>query len=82
LGSILVPSNLKTEDYSMNQTRVPKVRASASTRDGVLSVTLLNLNPNSSESVEISITGNDYSSASGQIITAENMNDFNDFGQP
>jgi len=77
----LVPSNLKTEDYSLDRRRVPKVHASASTKDGILSVTLVNLNPNSNESVEISITGNEYSAASGQIITAENMNDFNDFGQ-
>ncbi|WP_340114819.1 alpha-N-arabinofuranosidase [Maribellus mangrovi] len=77
----LVPMNLKTDDYSVERRRVPSVNASASTKDGVLSVTLVNLNPNSSQSVEFNVTGNDYSSASGQIVTAENMNDYNDFGQ-
>ena len=77
----LVPMNQKTGDYSFDGKKVPNIYSSASTKDGVLSVTMVNLNPNNSEPVEINITGNDYSSASSQIITAENMNDYNDFGQ-
>ncbi len=77
----LVPMNQKTGDYSFDGKKVPNIYTSASTKHGVLSVTMVNLNPNNSEPVEINISGNDYSSASGQIITAENINDYNDFGQ-
>jgi len=77
----LVPSNMSTDDYTFDGKTVPNVQASASTKDGVLSVTLVNLNPNKAETVEIDITGNEYSAASGQIITSENINDYNDFGK-
>ncbi len=77
----LVPSHINTDDYTLDGKTVPNVQASASTKDGVLSVTLVNLNPNETETVEIDITGNAYNAASGQIITSENINDYNDFGR-
>ncbi|MCY1719472.1 alpha-N-arabinofuranosidase [Prolixibacteraceae bacterium Z1-6] len=77
----LIPSNLKTEKYELDGKSVPAVHVSASTKDGVVSITLCNLNPNKSESIDINITGDDFSSVSGQIITSDNMNDFNDFGR-
>ncbi len=76
----LIPANLETGTYKLDGKSVPAVHVSASTKDDVVSITLCNLNPNKSESVDINITGNDFSSASGQIITSENMNDYNDFG--
>ncbi|WP_159522573.1 alpha-N-arabinofuranosidase [Sunxiuqinia indica] len=76
----LIPANLETGTYELDGKSVPAVHASASTKDDVVSITLCNLNPNKSESVDINITGNDFSSASGQIITSENMNDHNEFG--
>jgi alpha-N-arabinofuranosidase len=77
----LIPSNMKTGTYELDGKKVPAVHVSASTKDDVVSITLCNLNPNKSESIDIDITGDEFSSASGQIITSENMNDFNDFGR-
>jgi len=77
----LVPENLETGKYSFEGKSIPKVQASSSIKDGVLSVTLCNLDPNNSEQIEIVIPGSEYKSASGQIITAENLNDYNDFGK-
>ncbi len=77
----LVPSHLKTGEYSLERHSVPKVNASASTKDGALNLTLCNLDPNNSESVEIDVTGVEYTSASGQIVTSDNMNNYNDFGK-
>ncbi|WP_423128425.1 alpha-N-arabinofuranosidase [Gaoshiqia sp. Z1-71] len=77
----LIPSNLKTGKYELDGKSVPAVHASASTKDGQVSITLCNLNPNKSESIDISLTGQNVSSASGQIVTAKNMNDYNDFGK-
>jgi hypothetical protein len=31
--------------------------------------------------VDINITGQNFSAADGQIVTAKNTNDYNDFGQ-
>lgn len=77
----LIPINLKSGNYEMDGESVPTVHASASTKDGVVSITLCNLNPNKSESVEIAVTGNEFSAASGEILTANKMNAYNDFGK-
>jgi alpha-N-arabinofuranosidase len=42
---------------------------------------MCNLNPKDNEKVEIAIPGNEFSLVNGQVITAENINDFNDFGK-
>ncbi len=77
----LIPMNLKTGQYEYNGQSVPSVYGSASTKDGVVSITLCNLNPNKAENIDLTITGQDFASSTGQMITAENMNDYNDFGQ-
>ena len=77
----LIPANLETEKYEFEGRAIPAISASASVKDGILSITLCNLNPNKAENIDISFTGQEYSSSSGQIITAKNINDYNDFGQ-
>jgi alpha-N-arabinofuranosidase len=77
----LIPANLKTDKYELDGQSVPAVNASASTKDGVISITLCNLNPNAGENVELSLPGSELSTSNAQIITAKNMNDFNDFGK-
>jgi alpha-N-arabinofuranosidase len=39
------------------------------------------LNPNKTQRVGIQITGQDFTTANGEIVTAQNMNDYNDFGR-
>jgi alpha-N-arabinofuranosidase len=77
----LIPVNLETEEYELNGISVPAVNASASIKDGIVSITLCNLNPNKAENVDLTITGQHFTASEGQILTAKNMNDFNDFGQ-
>ncbi|MBN2634971.1 MAG: alpha-N-arabinofuranosidase, partial [Prolixibacteraceae bacterium] len=77
----LIPANLKTDKYELDGQSVPAVNASASTKDGVISITLCNLNPNAGENVELSLPGSELSTSNAQILTAKNMNDFNDFGK-
>lgn len=77
--AMLVPSVLETGDYTFDGKTVPNVSSSASMKDGVLSVTLCNLDPNNSENIEIDITGNYFASASGKIVTSDNLNNYNDF---
>lgn len=77
----LVPADITTGNYELDGKSVPTVQASASTKDGVVSITLCNLNPHKSEKIEIAVEGNDYSISSGKIITSDKMNSFNDFGK-
>ncbi len=77
----MVPVSLKCENYEYDGGSIPAVNASASVKDGVLSITLCNLNPNKSESIDLTLAGQEFTSASGQIVTGKNMGDYNDFGK-
>lgn len=77
----LIPVNLQCEDYTYDGKSVPAVNVSASEKDGVVSITFCNLNPDKDENISIALGDAEYASASGQIITAPHMNDYNDFGQ-
>jgi len=75
----LIPLNLTSESYEFNKKSIPAVNASASIKDGVVSITLCNLNPNKTAVTEFTLTGQDFTSATAQIVTSANMADYNDF---
>lgn len=75
-----IPMNIQCENYTLNNTSIPAVNASASIKDNTVSVTLCNLNATKAETIEIDVTGFDAKTTSGQIITANNISDYNDFG--
>jgi alpha-N-arabinofuranosidase len=77
----LIPSLLSSESYEFNGEKLPAVTSSASIKNNITSSTLTNINPNKSTNVDINVDAIDFSKISGQIITAQNMNDFNDFGK-
>lgn len=81
-GATMIPMNIKTEDYKSGDSVIPTVNASASIKDNTVSVTLCNLNASKPANVEIDITGFEMKTTSGQIITGEKINDYNDFGKP
>ncbi len=76
-----IPVDLVCENYKYDGEEIPAISASASVKDGVVSITLCNLNPNKEESLKINLGDQSYSSVSGKIITSDKMNDFNDFGK-
>ncbi len=80
-GATLIPTNIETGTYAYDGKEVPSVNVSASEKDGVTSITLCNLNPNEAQEIEIDLGGKEYASVSAEIITAENMNAYNDFGE-
>ncbi|HPG73688.1 MAG TPA: alpha-L-arabinofuranosidase C-terminal domain-containing protein [Bacteroidales bacterium] len=81
-GATLIPSNLKTEQYEYNGMSIPALSSSASVKDGVVSITLSNANPNKAVVLDCQITGHDYSSATGLVISSNGLNDYNNFGEP
>jgi alpha-N-arabinofuranosidase len=78
----LIPAELKCENYEFNGEKLPAVTSSASIKDGVVCVTLCNLNPNKAVAVDCNFAGTDFKTASGQIVNSTNITDYNDFGQP
>lgn len=54
-GAKLVPTDVQCEKYTYNGVSTDAISASASIKDGVVTITMCNLNPNKSESVSIPI---------------------------
>ena len=82
-NATLLPLKIKCENYTFESTSLPSISASASKDDnGKIHISLANIDPNEAAQVEINLNGSTQTSTvSGNIITSENMNDFNDFGK-
>ncbi len=80
-GATMVPVNINSPTYSFEGMEMDALNASASIRDGNISFTICNLDPNNDHPITLNLTGETYAGSMGQIVTAENMQDYNDFGQ-
>lgn len=75
----LLPINISCENYKS----IPSVSSSASIdTNGLVHITLTNVNPNEAVKVFIELEGSDEREfVRGEIITGEKINSFNDFGK-
>jgi alpha-N-arabinofuranosidase len=82
-GATLVNTDLRCEDYVHGERKIPAVSASASIdRGGALHVSLANLNPDKAIAITCPIIGDSFKTASGEILTADEMGAFNSFEDP
>jgi alpha-L-arabinofuranosidase len=79
----LLPAVIETELYTVNEESIPAISASTSKSDeGNIHITLSNLNPDKSQKVICELRGMDNATfEKGEIITAEKINSYNDFGK-
>ena len=76
----LLHASLKTPDYELDGEKLPMISASASkSADGNIHVSIVNIDPNNSNSLTIDVRGSDVSKVSGRILTAEKINSMNTF---
>ncbi|MFN8258979.1 MAG: alpha-L-arabinofuranosidase C-terminal domain-containing protein [Bacteroidales bacterium] len=78
----LIPIVLQSELIDVDGTKIKAINASASVKDGVINLSLCNLSTSKSIKINCRIEGANTQSATGEIITSANINDYNDFGQP
>jgi alpha-N-arabinofuranosidase len=79
----LLPTSVRSEDYTFEDQSVPAVSASASRDDeGRIHITLVNLDPNRALTIEAELRGADVSTVTGRVLTAEAMNAHNTFETP
>ncbi|MDP5171618.1 MAG: alpha-N-arabinofuranosidase [Bacteroidia bacterium] len=81
-GADLLPVNFDSPKYSFGGMEMDALNASASIKDGEINFTICNLDPENDHPITLTLTGESFSSSNGQIVTAENMQDYNDFGRP
>jgi alpha-N-arabinofuranosidase len=79
----LLNADLKCEDYTLWDKKIPSVSASASVdNDGRMHISLANLNPRKQITVNCPIVGESYTKVTGEILTSPEMNSFNSFEHP
>jgi alpha-L-arabinofuranosidase len=82
--AVMLPVNVRCEPYVHEGSSIPSITASASREGGEkIHVSLANLDPTNGHEVACDLRGTgDKLRVSAQILTAETMNAFNDFGKP
>jgi alpha-L-arabinofuranosidase len=79
----LIKTDLKCEDYTFGDGKIPAISASASIdKDGRMHISLANLNPNKSVTLTCPVIGEDFKKITGEMLTSARMNDVNSFDKP
>lgn len=76
----LLPLDLKSEYYKYEGEEIQALTASASKKDGVVSITLTNANPEKDLDLEITVD-RQLKLLGGQVVSGKKMTDYNDFGR-
>ena len=78
----LIPVKVDSEMLTVRKGRkVPVVTATASEKDGVTTVSLVNISLDKAAEIDINLGGIKAKNVKGEIITAKDIHDYNDFGQ-
>ncbi len=79
----MLPLSIKSENYSVGKDSLQSVSASASRdKDGVVHISLVNINPNKAQEVTVSLRGMTATGVTGRILTSPKVQDYNDFESP
>lgn len=82
-GADRLAADLVCEDYNFADQKIPALHVSASkSKDGMVSVSICNLNPNASADLDCSINGFRVGTVSGRVLTAASMQAHNTFENP
>ncbi len=82
-GATSIPVELDAPAYRFGSASVPSLNASASKdANGVLHVSLVNLDPNRAAELTINLQGTKATRVTGQVLTGSAMNSMNTFEQP
>ena len=77
----MLPIDIKCGKYTSGANSIDAISASASVKDGVVSITLCNLDPVKAQDISFDIQGLKLTTVSGKIVTANKINAYNDFGK-
>lgn len=79
----LLPLNINNNaEYEHNGRKLPAVSASASEKNGVIYVSLVNIDASKSQELSISLRGTNNTNISGSILKSANLQDHNSFDNP
>jgi alpha-N-arabinofuranosidase len=76
----MLPVEVNCSRYISGSESIDALNVSASIKDGVLSITICNLDPVNAQNINFDIQGLNCTRISGKVVTAEKINSYNDFG--
>ena len=77
----MLPIEIRCGKYTSGTESLDAINGSASIKEGVISITLCNLDPAKSQNVSFEVSGAKFTNVSGKIVTANKINAYNDFGK-
>ena len=81
-GATVVPLDVATSTREVRGKRtVPTVSATASRKNGEMNITLSNIDLNEPAEIEIPLGDVKVGKVTGEILTADSIDDYNDFGK-
>jgi alpha-N-arabinofuranosidase len=79
----MLPVKLKSEEYSIGADKIQSLSVSASKdKNGKIHISIANLDPTKGKNLNCEVRGASIKKVTGEIITADTMNAYNDFGRP
>ncbi|MCW3109116.1 MAG: alpha-L-arabinofuranosidase [Segetibacter sp.] len=82
-GATMLPVSVKSNNYVLGNQKLPAVSVSAS-RDsaGLTHMSLVNIDASKSQDISVNISGANYSTVTGRILTSIKLQEFNSFENP
>lgn len=81
--ALLLPLDVKVNDYTFGSEKLPAVSASASRdKSGKVHISVVNIDPSHEQTVTISLRGIAAKGVSGRILTSAKVQDYNSFELP
>src|SRR5690554_4908790 len=78
-----IPVLLQSDDYKYGDESIPAISGTASSKDGKVNVSLSNLNPNESKTIEVDVDGGKLNKViTASLLTAPKVNSVNTFENP
>lgn len=83
MGATYIPVEVKCEQVQATETQsIPTVSATASKKDGQVTVCLTNISLDKAQTIEVDLDKAASKLLSATILNAKNIDDYNDFGKP
>ncbi len=79
----MLPITLNSNDYTMGKEKLKAISASASLdKNGLTHISLVNIDANKEQEVNINISEANYASVTGRILTSDKLQNYNSFENP
>jgi alpha-L-arabinofuranosidase len=77
--ALMLPTNVLTDNYVFAKNSLPAVSVSASSKNGKINISLVNIDAKNAKEVTVSLRGTKASSISARILTSSKIDDHNTF---